>query len=114
MIEDLKAEARELKRGKIVSETARIPWLELQRHFAAGRALYVNNQLDLVDAAYAVQVDDLPQVTSWTEQNLLAPVSDEQARGWFEQDAVLWAVVIKPWVLVQETAEPWPSSQADK
>ena len=101
MIEDLKAQSRELKRGKIVSETARIPWTDLQRHFAGGRVLFVDHRLDLVDAAYAVQDDDLPQVTAWTERGMLAPVSDQQAREWFEQDALLWAVVIKPWVLVQ-------------
>jgi hypothetical protein len=28
-------------------------------------------------------------------------VSDEQAGVWFERDALLWAVVISPWVLVQ-------------
>lgn len=105
MIEDLKAQDRELKRGKIVSETAKIPWVELQRQFAAGRALYVDVTLDLVDAAYAVQDDDLPQVSEWTEQNLLAPVSNEQARNWFEQNSFLWAVVIKPWVLVQPVTD---------
>ncbi len=105
MIEDLKAQSRELKRGKIVSETAKIPWKDLQRHFAAGRVLYVAGDLDLVDAAFAVQDDDLKQVAHWTESQLLAPVSDDQARQWFEADAVLWAVVIKPWVLLQEIYE---------
>ena len=106
MIEDMKAQSEELKRGKIISETARIPWKDLQRHFAAGRALYVAGELDLVDAAFAVQDDDLSKVKDWTEQQLLAPVNDEQARRWFETDAVLWAVVIKPWVLLQEIHEP--------
>jgi len=27
---------------------------------------------------------------------------DTEARAWFDDDAVLWAVVVKPWVLVQE------------
>ena len=111
MIEDLKAQERELKRGKIVSETARIPWKELQRHFAAGRALFVSTRLDLVDAAYAVQDDDLPQVSNWTEQHWLAPVTDDQARRWFDADATLWAVVIKPWVLVQEIHDPDAADQ---
>ena len=106
MIEDLKAQSEELKRGKIVSETARIPWKDLQRHFAGGRVLYVAGDLDLVDAAFAVQQDDLKTVTNWTEQQLMAPVSDDQAKRWYEADAVLWAVVIKPWVLVQEIHEP--------
>jgi hypothetical protein len=28
-------------------------------------------------------------------------VSDEQAQHWWDEDAVLWAVVVSPWVLVQ-------------
>jgi hypothetical protein len=28
-------------------------------------------------------------------------VSDEQAQAWFEADADLWTVVVKPWILVQ-------------
>jgi len=29
-------------------------------------------------------------------------VTDAQAITWFEQDAAVWAVVVKPWILVQE------------
>ena len=29
-------------------------------------------------------------------------VPDEEARIWFGSGAMLWAVVVKPWVLVQE------------
>ncbi|MGB9094307.1 MAG: DUF2288 family protein, partial [Gallionella sp.] len=29
-------------------------------------------------------------------------VSDEQAAVWYRDDAVLWAVVVSPWVLVQQ------------
>lgn len=105
MIEDLKAQSRELKRGKIISETAKIPWLDLQRYFAGGKVMVVDPSLDLVDAAFAIQEDDLPRVQVWTEQQLLAPATDEQARTWFESDASLWAVVIKPWVLVQTIRE---------
>ena len=31
----------------------------------------------------------------------VARVSDEQAREWAETDALVWAVVVSPWVLVQ-------------
>jgi hypothetical protein len=32
-------------------------------------------------------------------------VSDDQARQWVADDSLLWAVAIKPWVLVQETTD---------
>ena len=31
-------------------------------------------------------------------------VSDTQALAWYEDDALLWAVVAAPWVLVQDNA----------
>lgn len=102
MIEELLRQDRELKRAKINSETAKIPWLELQRFFAAGKVMQVTPGLDLVDVAYALEQDDVEQVRQWTEAARLAPVSDAKAREWVDADALLWAVVIKPWVLVQE------------
>lgn len=102
MIEELLQQDRELKRAKINRETAQIPWLELQRFFAAGKIMRVSAGLDLVEVAYALERDDLEQVRHWTERRQLEPVSDDQARKWVGDEASLWAVVIKPWVLVQE------------
>ncbi len=101
MIDELLRQDRELVRAKINTETARIPWRELQRFFAAGKVMHVSRELDLVDVAYALQQDDLEQVKTWTDRLQLFPVSDDQARRWVDEDAMLWAVVVKPWVLVQ-------------
>ena len=102
MIEDLLQQQRELDRAKIVSETAKIPWRELQRFFAGGKVIWITTGLDLVDVAEAIQRDDLASVQAWTESGKLAGASDDQAKRWIASDALLWAVVIKPWVLVQE------------
>lgn len=104
MIEELLRQERELERAKIVTETAKIPWQELQRFFAAGKVMWVSSDLDLVDVACALQQDDVASVQHWTESGQLAPARDEQARHWVDDDALLWAVVVKPWVLVQEIA----------
>ena len=88
-------------RAKINLETSRIAWSELQRFFAAGTAVYVAANLDLIEVATRIADDDKAQVQQWMQQGLLGQVSDEQARAWFEVDAELWAVVVKPWVLVQ-------------
>ena len=101
MIEEFLQQERELERAKIVSETAKMPWLELQRFFAAGNVMLVATELDLVDVAYALQLDDIEQVKTWTESSQVCPVDDDQAKLWVSSDALLWAVVVKPWVLVQ-------------
>ena len=102
MKEELVREARELERAKIIGETAKISWLELQRFFAAGKVFRVDDGLDLVEVACAMQRDDVTRVGDWTARGWLAPVSDDQARQWVAAEQVLWAVAIKPWVLVQE------------
>jgi hypothetical protein len=101
VIEEFLRQERELERAKIVSETAKIPWLELQRFFAAGKVMLVATELDLVDVAYAFQLDDIEQVKTWTESLQVSPVNDDQAKHWVASEAMLWAVVVKPWVLVQ-------------
>jgi len=102
MSDALKNSDRELVRAKINTETAKIPWQDLQRFFASGKTLLVSNQLDLVDAAYALHEDDSKQVAEWIDQQQLVAVSADQAKRWVEDDSLVWAVVVKPWVLVQD------------
>ncbi len=83
-------------------ETSQIPWKELQRFFASGTAVFVAQELDLVEVAYQFSVDNKDQVGLWMQSNQLALVSDQQAIDWFKADASVWAVVVKPWILVQK------------
>lgn len=93
---------RELLHQKLNMETAPMPWKELQRHFAAGNVIAVDNDLDLIQVAAGIANDDKVAVKKWMAANQLLKVSDTQAQAWLVQDAVLWAVVVKPFILVQE------------
>jgi hypothetical protein len=93
--------SQELLRGKLNSETARIPWKELQRYFAGGYTLNVDLQLDLIDVAYQMHCDNASQIEQWMNSNLIHQVSNQQAREWYNNDQIMWACVIKPWVLIQ-------------
>lgn len=92
----------DIAREKVNLETSQIAWKELQRFFAGGVAVFVSPELDLVDVAYQFSIDNKDQVASWMQNNQVALVSDQQAIAWLEADADVWAVVVKPWVLVQE------------
>ena len=87
--------------ARILGETAKIPWKELQRFFAQGVVILVHPDLDLVEAAFQITEDNEQQVKSWMESGQLRPVSDDQAWEWLEANALVWAVVVRPWVLVQ-------------
>ncbi len=82
-------------------ETAQIRWHELQRFFAGGNAIAVDPNLDLTHVAAQIVADNAAQIKQWMDAGLVDSVKDAQAQQWYEQDALVWAVVIKPWVLVQ-------------
>lgn len=84
-------------------ETAQIAWHELQYFFARGMAIYVSSDLDLVDVATQIARDNKTSVEQWMQIGKIANVTNEQAKKWHASDTMVWAVVVKPWVLVQES-----------
>ena len=90
--------------AKLLSETASITWEELQPFFARGALLWVAGDFDLVAAAQAVAEDDREKVEAWLGEGRMGRLDAEQAQDWLARDPSLWAVVVAPWVLVQERA----------
>ena len=91
----------EIFRAKINLETSIIEWRELQRFFAGGQALMAAADMDLVEVAFQMSEDHAEQIQQWVAAGKLSHVPDEQACEWFETNALVWAVVVSPWVLVQ-------------
>jgi hypothetical protein len=87
---------------KLIGETAQIGWSELERFFARGVLLKVARDLDLVSVAEAVASDDTKRVTEWLSSGLIERVQAETAADFAARDPELWAVVVSPWVCVQE------------
>lgn len=83
------------------AETAAIEWKDLERFFARGNLLCVNNDLDLVDAAYEIACDNKDIIQKWMTEGLLAGVSNDEASLWSKGDSELWSVIVLPWILVQ-------------
>ena len=88
-------------RDKINRETARLPWSELQKHFAVGSVVFVSVELDLVDVAVRISHDDKASIVQWMADGKIAKVSDTQAQRWLASGAALWTAVVSPFVLVQ-------------
>ena len=87
--------------NKLNLETARIPWHELQRFFAQGKVLYVNQNEDLVSIAESIANDNSQHIDKLIKAHTINLVSDQQAKLWYENEQNVWAVVVAPWVLVQ-------------
>ena len=92
----------DIARVKVNLETSQIALNELQRFFASGSAVFVASSLDLIDVAYQFSIDNKDKVTQWMQNNQISLVSDQQALMWLEADTTVWAVVVKPRMLVQE------------
>jgi len=90
------------EKAKIVAETAKAPWKELERFYAQGILILVDDTLDLVEVGYAISTDDTTQIKQWMEAGLLAKSFDSQAIAWEKENTAVWTVVIRPWVLVQQ------------
>ncbi|SAL63088.1 hypothetical protein AWB67_03251 [Caballeronia terrestris] len=87
---------------KLIGETAQIGWSELERFFARGVLLRVARDLDLVSVAEAVASDDTKRVAEWLSSGLIERVQAGTAADFAARDPELWAVVVSPWVCVQE------------
>ncbi len=93
------------EKAKILGETAKISWHDLERFYAQGKLILVDHSLNLVDVGYSVSLDDATNIIEWMEQGLLQKQFDALAKQWHKQNAEVWSVVIHPWVLVQATKD---------
>jgi hypothetical protein len=91
--------------AKLLGETAAIGWQELQRFFASGALLWVAGDQDLVAVAEALASNDQSRVAQWMDSGVLCKLEDTRAEDLLVRDPPLWAVVVAPWVLVQERAQ---------
>jgi len=89
--------------ARLNGETAKIEWHQLQKHYASGSVIAVAAGFDLIKVAIALHQDDTAQIKQWLAEQLVTEVTDSQARYWYQDNTVVWALVIPPFVLVQET-----------
>lgn len=89
--------------AKLLGETARCEWRDLERFFAQGKVLCVSDTHDLVVVGAAIANDDADTITPMIDAGELTAPSNELARQWHADNQLLWTLVIAPYVLVQET-----------
>ncbi len=99
-------------RQEIHEQTAQMRWSELERFFAGGNVISIAPELDLIDVGARIAADDKASVEGWMHAGLVYRTTDTQAGDWVKNDALLWVVVVKPWILVQhERKQPLATSQ---
>lgn len=84
------------------AQTGKITWKELARHFARGVVICVEPGQDLVQIADCLVRDQANQISRLYEEGALHRAMDEDAIRWEKDTSEFWAVVVAPWLLVQE------------
>ncbi len=95
-------ERKIMLRREYHQQTACIHWHQLQTYYAHGNVICVAQELDLVEVAVQLGMDNTECFQSWIAAEQIAGVSDEQARTWYDTNRELWSVVAAPGVLVQQ------------
>ncbi|MDH5601769.1 MAG: DUF2288 domain-containing protein [Gammaproteobacteria bacterium] len=102
MANDVTLMSDEELRAHLHGETSKLPWVDLQKHFARGVVFKVARGTDILDVAIVMSRDDKDTLKEWIDEGKVIGAEIDDAKKWFETDASLWTVVIAPWVLVQE------------
>ena len=96
------SEPQEDIRIKLNRETSKIDWNELQKFYAKGAVIAVTQGVDLIDVGVQISNDNKSVVEQWLADGTISQIQDAQAQLWYDKNTTFWAVVIAPWVLVQE------------
>lgn len=89
-------------RDLLNAQTGKLTWPELARHFARGVVISVDQSEDLIDVAECLVKDSSYTVEKLYSQGKLHRADDVDAIRWQKNSSEFWAVVVAPWVLVQE------------
>lgn len=99
---DASLQTDEELRAHLHGETSKLPWSELEKHFARGVLFKVEKGLDILDVAIVIARDDKDSLKKWLDDGKVASVDSDDAKIWHETSVSLWTVVVAPFILVQE------------
>lgn len=88
--------------AKLLGETAIIEWKALERFWAKGDLIWVSPTLDLIEVAQAMAENNGQTFGKWRDAGTVGPLSAEQALDIQVRDPQLWAVVVSPFIVMQE------------
>ena len=79
-----------------------INWKGVERFFASGKLIIINDNLNIIDVASKFNIDDSDMISSWIESDKLGFVTDDQAKLWSKVNKEFTCIVVAPWVLIQK------------
>jgi len=88
--------------GILNGQAGKLRWAELEKHFARGVIIKIDPEMDLVEVAAAIVEDNKVVMETWMKEAKLSNADEKDATDWLQRQPEFWAVVVAPWVVVQE------------
>lgn len=93
-------------REKLEGEAGPVQGSDLAAHLRRDGVLVVSRELPLIECAVAIARDDRDAVSAWLASGALRRPSDDERAAWPDDDVRRWtAVVVRPFVLVQDAPD---------
>jgi hypothetical protein len=90
-------------RAELAKSLDEAEWNWLMPHAKRDSVIVVNQELDLVDVGVAIANDNVPSVQRWIAESLIAKPTPDQLATWNnDQTKRFIALIVQPYVLVQE------------
>lgn len=94
-------------RDELAASMGPIEMSDLTAHITRDAVIVVDGSLDLLTVAEAVAKDDKARVSDWISRALIGKPTLETIERWSKTPPpVLVSVVVQPFVLVREEAQP--------
>lgn len=95
---------RAATRLRLEQTSGMVMYGDLRAHLERDAVFVVAQAVSLIDCAVAVAMDDVDVVQPWMEQGALRRPLRQELDAWPEAKEQRWrAVVVQPYVLIQET-----------
>ncbi|MBL9021171.1 MAG: DUF2288 family protein [Myxococcales bacterium] len=95
-------------RASLTKRLGPVYFSDLKAHLDRDGVFIVRADLDLVDCGVAVATDDVTLVTKWIEATQLRKPSRSEREAWEAEEGRRWiAIVVQPFVLVQDAPDGW-------
>ena len=89
-------------REKLEGEAGPADWKVLKPHFLRGAIITISPELDIIDAGVRIATDDTAQIEVWMSEGKITRPTQTDADAWEKTDLEMTALVIAPFVLVQQ------------
>ncbi|WP_251359956.1 DUF2288 family protein [Kangiella sp. TOML190] len=87
--------------AKLNGETAVVAWPEIERFFAKGNLLLIQQGVDLINCAADMSLDNGQEIAKLIDQEKIQAMPIEFVKANCKADTQFWTVVVAPYILVQ-------------